>query len=107
MINRLNEDVYNQLVGSINYILSTSEKYQIPLPNKDEILAMLERTNIMIEDIHKSTHRMMDVSDQPTLNTKNDQSNNEQSLFAVRNCIYSKAGLPNFKKLQFLPNFVR
>jgi len=62
IIKELNQDLYNQLAGSIYYLLKYSEKYNVQLPNKDEILRMLEKTNLMIEEMRKSNLKNEDFS---------------------------------------------
>ena len=47
----LNQDLLEHLNGSIQWMLSYSEKYNIPLPKKAELLRMVEKSNFLVEQI--------------------------------------------------------
>lgn len=55
----LNQDLLEHLNGSIRWMLSYSEKYGIPLPKKDEMLRMIKKADLIVEQI-------VQKADQPT-----------------------------------------
>jgi hypothetical protein len=48
-LKRMNQELYQHLTGSIYWLLKYSEKYNIPLPKKDELLRMVEKANFLID----------------------------------------------------------
>ncbi len=51
----LNHELLEHLNGSIRWMLSHSEKYDIPLPKKDELLRMAEKADLLVEQIVSRT----------------------------------------------------
>ena len=47
-LTRINQELYEHLVGAIDYLLHYSEKYDLPLPKKSELLRMITRANSLI-----------------------------------------------------------
>lgn len=47
----LNQELLEHLNGSIRWMLSYSEKYNIPLPKKDELLRMAEKADFLVNQI--------------------------------------------------------
>ncbi|HEV2192772.1 MAG TPA: hypothetical protein VGR54_04030 [Nitrosopumilaceae archaeon] len=50
-LKNLNQELNSHLTGSVYWLLKHSEKYNIPLPKKDELLRMLEKSDFMINAI--------------------------------------------------------
>ncbi len=50
-VKNMNQELYDHLLGSIVYLLKYSEKYNVPLPQKDELCRMLNRAQSLIEGI--------------------------------------------------------
>lgn len=71
-LKKINEELYSHLTGSVFYLLKYSEKYNVPLPKKEEILRMLEKSEFLIDE-------MISFS-QPKDNSKNYQPDSEQNL---------------------------
>jgi hypothetical protein len=55
---RLNQQLYDQLGGSIVYILNYSEKHNIPLPDRDCLYRMIDNVHDITGTI-KRLHREM------------------------------------------------
>ncbi|MCH8833250.1 MAG: hypothetical protein IIA81_03050 [Thaumarchaeota archaeon] len=53
----MNQELLDQLSGSIFYLLKYSEKYSITLPKKDELVRMLDKADSLIEQISDPTNR--------------------------------------------------
>jgi hypothetical protein len=60
---RLNQQLYDQLGGSIMYILDYSKKNNIPLPNRDSLFRM-------IDNIHEITTTIKEFHNE--INTSSD-----------------------------------
>lgn len=67
-LKKLNQELYDQLCGSILYLLKYSQKYDIPLPKKELLLGMIKNAESIIEQFAESH--------QPTGNT-NKKTDNE------------------------------
>jgi hypothetical protein len=52
-LKHLNQELYDHLTGSIYYLIKQSEKYNIPLPNRDMLLQMIENTGFIIDQFAK------------------------------------------------------
>ena len=50
-LKNLNQELHSHLSGSIYWLLKYTEKYDIPLPKKDELVRMLEKSDAMIDTI--------------------------------------------------------
>jgi len=48
-LKKINHELYSHLTGSIYWLLKYSEKYNMPLPKKEELLRMLEKSEFMID----------------------------------------------------------
>jgi hypothetical protein len=46
---RLNQELYDQLFGSIQYIVEYSKKYGIPIPNRETLVNMSERIHYLMD----------------------------------------------------------
>jgi hypothetical protein len=73
----MNQELMQHLTGSIFYLLRYSEKYNVQLPKKEELINMLEKANFLIDEI----------TYQPTLNTNKDQPSSEQNPRKILNIL--------------------
>jgi hypothetical protein len=63
-VNSLNQQLYDQLVGAIIYIQRYSEKNNISLPNRDQLEALLNNSEKIIDDINQTVNnRHVVISD--------------------------------------------
>lgn len=51
----LNQRLYDLLGGSITYIIQHSEKYHIPVPNRDSLKRMSDKIRHLISEINMSS----------------------------------------------------
>ena len=52
---RLNQRLYDLLGGSITYIIQHSEKYHIPVQNRDSLKRMSDKIRHLISEINMSS----------------------------------------------------
>jgi|APSaa5957512535_1039671.scaffolds.fasta_scaffold08481_12 hypothetical protein len=48
-LKKMNEELMQQLSGSVYWLIKYSEKYDISLPKKEELLRMVEKADSMID----------------------------------------------------------
>lgn len=48
-LKRLNQNLYEHLTGSIYYLIKDCEKKNLPLPNRDSLLQMVETAGFIID----------------------------------------------------------
>lgn len=53
----MNQQLLQHLGDSVFYLIKYTEKYNLPLPKKDELLRMVDKANSMIDQITESTNR--------------------------------------------------
>lgn len=68
-VKHLNQELYDQLGGSILYLLNYAEKNDIALSNKEGLCQMLDKAHNLMTSIDSPTH----------LNNQKKQPDNEQS----------------------------
>jgi hypothetical protein len=74
-LKRINQELYDHLIGSVYYLIKQSEKYNTPLPNRDILLQMIKNTGFIIDQFAKPIHH-------PKLNTEknsNEHPEDEQN----------------------------
>ncbi len=82
----INENISEQLFGSVIYLLKYSEKYGIKLPKKEELESILFNTKPLLDsynqtlDEFEQTKKFFNNTDQPTGNTDNTPTR-KQNLF--------------------------
>lgn len=54
-LKNINQELYDQLAGSIYYLLKYSEKYNIPLPKKDELIRMVKKSHFLMDQFSHPT----------------------------------------------------
>ena len=59
-LKRINQELYDHLSGSIYYLLKYSEKYNVPLPKKQELIQMVEKSNFYIDQFAKQPKSNME-----------------------------------------------
>ena len=52
-LKRINQDLYNQLTGSIYWLLKYAEKNNIFLPKKEELFRLVENSHFYIDQFAK------------------------------------------------------
>lgn len=62
-LKRINEELLEQLASSLRWLLHHSQKYNIPLPETDKIIALLERT-MEITDKLPDYHSQMNTQNE-------------------------------------------
>jgi len=75
-LTRINQELYEHLVGSIDYLLHYSEKYNAPLPKKSELLRMITRANSLIRESQY----------QPIGNTNKNNRQDNSTIFQKMGC---------------------
>jgi len=50
-LRKMNEELYDHLVGSIVWLLKYSEKYNVVLPKKEELYNLIKRSQFLIDEI--------------------------------------------------------
>jgi hypothetical protein len=50
-VKKMNDELFDHLLGSVIWILKYAEKYSIPLPKKDELYRMVKRSEFLIDEI--------------------------------------------------------
>jgi hypothetical protein len=73
-LKNLNENLTMQLLGSIQYLLNYSQKYNIILPKKDDLLRMVENGYSLVQQLD---------SDQPIVNTNNNSREDNSTILRV------------------------
>lgn len=58
-IKNMNQELLQHLGDSIFYLIKHSEKYNLPLPKKDELIRMVDRANYLIGQITEPTNRQL------------------------------------------------
>ncbi|QLH07415.1 hypothetical protein C5F50_10305 [Nitrosopumilus ureiphilus] len=53
-LKKLNENLYEHLIGSLYYLVKHSEKFGTVLPKKGELIRMLEKADYLIDQFDKS-----------------------------------------------------
>jgi hypothetical protein len=64
---RLNQRLYDQLGGSIIHIMNYAKENDIPLPNKDKLYDLVDKAELIINDINK-------LSDENLQSNKDDEN---------------------------------
>jgi len=54
-IEHLNQELYDQLGGTINYILGYAKKSNIILPNEQTLNKMIDRASRLMDEINETT----------------------------------------------------
>lgn len=62
-LKNINQELHSHLTGSIYWLMRYSEKYNMPLPKKDELLRMIEKSEFLIDE-------MKTLADQPIDNMR-------------------------------------
>ena len=65
-LKQLNEQLSIQLHGSIYYLLKYSEKYNLPLPNKSDLLRMIENADFIIDQFSYESPNLNTTFDKPS-----------------------------------------
>ena len=65
-LKQLNEQLSIHLHGSIYYLLKYSEKYNLPLPNKSELLRMIENADFIIDQFSYERPNLDTTFDKPS-----------------------------------------
>lgn len=83
----LNVELHSHLEGSIYWVLKYGEKYNIPIPKKDELMRMLEKSDNIINTIIMASKQPIDqVSEyQPNGNTDKTTDNETVPQTAIFN----------------------
>jgi len=63
-LKNINVELHSHLTGSIYWLLKYSEKYNISLPKKDELIRMIEKSDFLIDE-------MKNMANQPKGNRHN------------------------------------
>jgi len=63
-LKRINQVLYDHLAGSIYYLLKYSERYNITLPKKWELVDMIEKSHFYIDQIAKPATENLHKEDQ-------------------------------------------
>jgi hypothetical protein len=50
-LKRLNQELFDHLLGSVIWILKYSEKYGVPIPHRDEIFRMIQKSDYFLDRI--------------------------------------------------------
>jgi hypothetical protein len=58
---RLNDELCDHLLGSIVWLCKYSERYSIPLPKKEELYAISERTRFLLNEISYAKQNDLDL----------------------------------------------
>jgi len=77
----LNQQLMEYLTGSIYYITKYSEENNIPLPNKENLLKMIEEANSMIENIVSTANNR---SFSPSTERKHDKEYRQGNTTCVK-----------------------
>lgn len=56
-LKQINENLYEHLTGSIYYVLRYAEKHQIALPDKSNLIDMIEKADFLIDQFAKPARR--------------------------------------------------
>jgi hypothetical protein len=74
-VKSLNQQLYDQLVGAIIFILKYAEKNAIALPNRDSLNRLLDNAEKIIDDINHLTFENQTSDDriQPPKNHSSDE----------------------------------
>lgn len=54
----INQELYDQLLGSIVYLFKYSEKYGVPLPKRDELYRMVKKAEFLIDQINPINRKL-------------------------------------------------
>jgi hypothetical protein len=50
-LKRINQELYDHLLGSLVWLFKYTEKYNIPLPKKEELYRLIKRAELLIDEI--------------------------------------------------------
>src|SRR5437899_11959165 len=53
----MNRELLQHLTDSVFYLIKHAEKYNLPLPKKDELIRMVDKANFLIDQITEPTNR--------------------------------------------------
>ena len=59
-LKRINQELYDHLVGSLIWLFKYSEKYHIVLPRKEELYRLIKRAEFLIDEIIPSDESLQD-----------------------------------------------
>jgi phosphoglycerate-specific signal transduction histidine kinase len=79
---RLNQRLYDLLGGSITYIIQHSEKYHIPVPNRDSLKRMSDKIRHLISEINMSSDESLQSA--RTEKTDRDLTKPQKEIFYRR-----------------------
>jgi len=79
-IKKLNQELYDLLFSSIIYIMQYSNKYNIPIPQKDALMRMAKRIHDLIDEIEPP------ISDDRIQPAKNRSSDEEEYRTLLPDC---------------------
>lgn len=66
----MNQELLQHLGDSIFYLIKHSEKYNLPLPKKEELIRMVDKANSLIDQI----------TNQPTFDSQNNNRRFDRTL---------------------------
>jgi hypothetical protein len=75
-LKNINVELHSHLTGSIYWLLKYSEKYNMPLPKKEELIRMLDKSEFFIDE-------MKNMANQPTVNTNNNSREDNSTILRV------------------------
>ena len=73
----LNVELNSHLTSSIYWLLKYSEKYNMPLPMKDGLLSMLDKSDVLIDSI---ISKSKEEKYQPIVNTNNNSREDNRAI---------------------------
>ena len=85
-LKRLNQNLYDHLIGSIYCLLEYSQKYNVPLPRKNQLIGMIENANFLIDQFAEQPQ--VTTANNSGLENEHDEkfdqdSSDEQNLICV------------------------